>query len=498
MQNTLFRKRDLYLTLIVLSLTCWALYHKVFAIPPDSEILFYVGYPLITGNFNSFIHWLIFDTVELTRLFRQIPLFVQGVVMSLSNDYAFNLHLLSFVFFIITGLLIFLLLRREKVKFGLASLGGILFLIHPTNAINVTKLIHFMGLWGFTFFLLALNLYVYYRDRPKSLWIYALEALSIIFILFSYEMFAVAPLLLVIYEFFIKAHGKLKNINASRLLSSFALWGFLTAAYMALRFAVFQGIGGYESFGQANPISPFLKGGKWLTGLGFLHFSDQTVGWLDIISVLALTLIFIMIFLRKENRYLLIFVPFWFVGASLPFYFVTATYHYVFAFPWIGIIVALILGVNELTLLPFKFFWRTVLISTSVLIMLIWTYETHLGIADVERVIRRDIARTQVVYDRISDKDNSVLIFLAAEKEEPRLLLRLIFWHYPAKVEIKNIMLTGKNINVDKLFREDQTHSASKIYAWRRGDVFTFYPSLDVLLEEVRHYKKPFKTDFTR
>ncbi|RJP76217.1 MAG: hypothetical protein C4524_10460 [Candidatus Zixiibacteriota bacterium] len=476
------------LAFLLLLLLTLLLYHRIFQIPPDNEFIYYIEYPIATEGFGSFVHWLAVEGVESTRFLRQVSFFFQGLAVYATDDYFPALRLLQLLLFALDGWLIFLLLRRENAGFGLAGLGAVLFLVHPIHAINMAKLLHLAAPMFLLFFLAALNVYSAWRDRPrKGPGIYALEGVCLLLLLFTYELAVVAPVLLVLYEGFIKAGGSWSKVKFSRLGPSLALWGGLTVLYLLLRLVIFNGLGGYDTFGQVSLIRPFAQGAKWLSGVGFLHLEGQAPGWLDLAVVTAQLFIFTLL-LRRPNRLLLGFAFAWFSASILPFFFLPATYHYIYALPLVGLAFTLALCLKELPSAFLRPGFRLLPVPALAFTLLLWAAETRPGVRVIEEQLRQDLSAAGELHRRLEPHHGAVTVFLATEREDPHLLLRLARLRHPQAVEVRNLPLSGRTLDSAGLAAEDQTRAGGKIYAWRQtGETFSFYPSLEALLKAMEN-----------
>jgi len=487
MDNSYRLDKQAYWGILLLAMTGLACYFGSLNAPPETEELGLVDYPLILRSYPSFWQWLLQDFIRKMHFIRPVPFFIQGAIVTSLQDHTRVLRLINLAALVATSSLLYLLLWRENVKWLFALLGGAVIIIHPINVINVLKLIHLGNLLGGMFCLLAITLYARYRDRARSGWTYGLEGLIVALMLFSYELYVVSPILLVLYEYFIKAKAKLRGVKQQKLIRSLALWILLIMVYLAIRYWVFRGVGGYRDFWESNPLAPFLKGGKWLPGWGFLHILGQPLGILDFALALILGIIFLVIFANRPNLSLLLFALLWFVGASLPYFVITATYHYVFSFSMVGFIVALALGLDRLVRAGGKKPAATIAIIALILFLGILIYGRPAAIASVVESIKDDSIPSQILADHVGNGGDAVTIFLASERSDSHLLVRVRLLLHPTKVEIRDLVLPLSDADVGMMMQEDQADSAKKVYALRQGRRVTFYPSLIELIEEAKH-----------
>jgi len=458
-------------------------------LPSETEGLGFLDYPLILHQYDSFWQWLLRDFPEKMHFIRPVPFFIQGLIVTGVENHTALLRLVNLTALVISGWLLFKLLRRESVNFQLSILAGMILILHPINVINVLKIIHLGYLLGGMFCLLALNIYASFRDREKPFVIYLLEAGIIAAMLLSYELYVVAPLLLLLYEFFIKAEASSLQMKVRYFFKSLLLWGGLVGGYLLLRLIAFHGVGGYADFWERNPLAPFLKGGKWLSGWGFLHILGQPLGLLDIALLMILAAVVFFIILNKENRTILAFAIFWFIAASLPYFVITATYHYVFAFSLIGCIFALCLSYQRR--LKGKVLSKAVGYAALLLLLMFWLYGHFPATASVIAGIENDHVPAQIIADQIGKEHDQTLVFLASASSDRHIQVRLALLLHPAQITLMEILPPLSPQEENRLYEADSSGMGYRIYALREGRNVAFQPNLSSLLQAAQQLNPP-------
>jgi hypothetical protein len=375
-----------------------------------------------------------------------------------------------------------LLLRRENVAAWLALVGGALYIIHPINVMNGIKLIHLGYLLGGMLCLLALYLYSRYRDQTRSLGSYILEGSIVALMLFSYELYVVSPLLLILYEFFIQARARLSYVSRSALLRSALLWSTLMIVYLGIRWIVFRGVGGYADAWESNPLAPILRGGKWLSGWGFLHLFGESLGFKDALLGLAIGAVGWMLVLRPVGRRLILLAAGWFIVAALPYFAITATEHYVFAFGVIGLVFMLCLGLDELLRSSKGRLQSYLFPSAAALLIMTWIYARAATASHIVGKMQDDSIPAQALSDRMGHSHEDAMVFLATNVSDLHVPLRLELLQYPARMTLREILPPVSADFERALILEDFASVGIKVYALREDRQIRFYSNLSELL----------------
>ncbi len=473
-------RRGIVLAFTVLIVAGFLQYFRILRAPVDCEALGFIAYPLTMGQYSSFWDWLLKNFVEVMGFIRPIPFMIQGALIVGLKDYGFVLHLLNILVLLGISMMITLLLLKEGVKFPFALGAGLIALLHPINALNVVKTTHLGNLLGALFALIALYIYIRSRDKSKKRWAYLPEGILVAAALFSYELYVVLPLLLPIYEFFIKAKGKPKGVNVGRLLPSVIIWSALSAIYAIIRYLTFRGIGGYNDLGGFS-LTPVLKGGYWITGFGFFHLSGQPVGAADVLLFVVLAAVTIFLIFRRSIRHLLLFAGCWFVGASLPFFFIPATYYYVFAFAAFGMIIALAFCLADSFPQSGKGIAGRLVLILMGLLIIFWVRGSQLGVAYHLAEIDNQDLPAKALYDHIGQGSSKVNVYLVAEDDDRHLEIRLALLLYPTRLVLTQILYADANTALRLLSQQQSPDEGATYFALRQGRNISFYSSAEVL-----------------
>jgi len=410
----------------ILALVALINYYRILHEAPTYELLRFIELPLTRGTYGSFWEWLLKDFVVNMRFIRPVPFLIQGLVVKNLPNYTVLLHLINVAVLVIGAGLVFLLLLKENVRWLLAWCGGLMFILYPMNGHSVTEAIGLGSLLGMMLFLGGLYIYAAFRDRPRGVITYIAEGVVIALMLLSYELYVLAPLLLLIYEFFLKAKGHVRQMRLDRLLPSIALWSALTFGYLALRYLVLHGIGGYDFIGF-RLVRPLLSLGKWVSGLGALDIAGHPSGSLKVFA--ALPLILLALSLRKKSLYIALYALCWAVSGSLIFFFFPAFGHHIHLLSALGIILAINLlmesfsesgpraGVSKVTVLSYAY------------LLILWLVGNQLIISERITEARTEVLPAQRLSQEIRDAGAGVTIYWAAEQWNrhipPRLELLL-------------------------------------------------------------------------
>ncbi|MEI6043940.1 MAG: NUDIX domain-containing protein [Chloroflexota bacterium] len=213
-------------------------------------------------------------------------------------------HLFSTGLHTFNSLLVYLLTLLLVRRFGIATLAGLIFALHPIHTEPVSWISGQTDLWA-TFFTLATTCaFVRVRQLEKQKRphrkIYLLALFSFIMALFSKEAAIVLPVGLLAYDFVnggldrlaLKLHNKVAPPGSGwlGLLRYQAPFWLLLLGYFGLRLALFNGLGGYETeAGQLPNFGLFLSSYLHWLALPFgLGGTDGLILLLVVVAFLVL------------------------------------------------------------------------------------------------------------------------------------------------------------------------------------------------------------------
>ena len=163
----------------------------------------------------------------------------------------FGYHFTNLLFHIVNAILIYLILSLVLKNRITALVASLLFALHPVQTEAVNGISFRVDLHAFSFFLLAIFLYIKHSSQkgPKRKFYYAGSIISFIFALFSKEMAITLPFILVLYDYCFGSREKGTEIinRSSRLQSAFGkslkrshiAFFLVSASYMLGRFYLF-------------------------------------------------------------------------------------------------------------------------------------------------------------------------------------------------------------------------------------------------------------------
>lgn len=172
----------------------------------------------------------------------------------------FGYHLTNLLFHILNAILIYLILSLILKNKVTALVASLLFVLHPVQAEAVNGITFREDLHAFTFFLLALFLYIKhpYQENSKRKFYYMGSIICFIFALFSKEMAITLPFILVLYDYCFGSRQKRSEIinRNSRLQSAFVMslkqsyipFFLVGALYMLGRFYLFYDPSGLAKY----------------------------------------------------------------------------------------------------------------------------------------------------------------------------------------------------------------------------------------------------------
>ncbi len=116
-------------------------------------------------------------------------------------------HLFNVVLHALNACLVYMLVRKLVEKKGLAFFAAALFVVHPLNVENVAWISERKSLLSTGFFLLSFIAYMKFRERGPIRF-YFLSILLLILSLLSKTSTVVLPLILTVYEAYIRKHDR--------------------------------------------------------------------------------------------------------------------------------------------------------------------------------------------------------------------------------------------------------------------------------------------------
>jgi len=210
---------------------------------------------------------------------------------------------------------------------------------------------------------------------------------------------------------------------------------------------------------------------------------------LDIALFLILTAIVLFVILSKGSRKLLTFAVLWFIAASLPYFVITATYHYVFAFSLIGCIFAICLCYQRL--LKLKPLPNAAGYAALFLLLMFWLCGRFPATASVIAGIENDHIPAQILADQIGKDKEQALVFLASASSDRHIQVRLALLMHPAQVALMEILPPLSPQEENRLYEADSSWTGHKIYAVREGRQMTFQQDLALLLRAAQRLNPP-------
>ena len=179
---------------------------------------------------------------------------------------AWGFRLVNLLIHVANVLLVLALLRRIGLPAAAASLGALLFGIHPVHAEVVTSVVGRTDLLGTLFVIAALMIFIRYREENRGLLLIGIGACFLIGIL-AKEVTACLPLLMLGWDFLGRPGGDRPGLKP-RWLAPYLVIGVLLALYLPLRLTVIGALGPLEEntvfFGD-----PWQA--RWGTMLGVLY-----------------------------------------------------------------------------------------------------------------------------------------------------------------------------------------------------------------------------------
>ncbi len=216
-------------------------------------------------------------------------------------------HLFSTGLHVANSLLVcwlaWLLLRR----IGAATVAGLVFGLQPIHTEPVAWISGQTDLWATLFTLLSAGSFVrarqLQRQKRRSLGIYLVALAAFVMALFSKEAAIALPLALVAYDVMsagldwglrkrlaTEKGSPTASLNLRQVLLYQVPFWLVLAGYFGLRFALFKGIGGYETAGQDPNILLYLQANlRWLAFPFKLGGTDGLILLAVVIAFLGLT-----------------------------------------------------------------------------------------------------------------------------------------------------------------------------------------------------------------
>jgi ADP-ribose pyrophosphatase YjhB (NUDIX family)/dolichol kinase len=202
---------------------------------------------------------------------------------------------------LLVWLLVWLILRRG----GAATVAGIIFALQPVHTESVSWISGQTDLWA-TFFALAsscafVRARQLQRQKRPSFALYLVSLLAFVMGLLSKESAAALPLVLLGYDVVSQGLDRLlgkRPANPQKRASGFAQFALfqapfwlVLAGYFGLRFALFNGLGGYTvEAGQSLEFPVYLRTNlRWLAAPFQLGGTDGLILLAAILAFLALT-----------------------------------------------------------------------------------------------------------------------------------------------------------------------------------------------------------------
>lgn len=192
--------------------------------------------------------------------YRPITTLTFFIDYSLWDLNVFGYHLTNLLFHILNAILIYLILSLILKNRITALVASLLFALHPVQAEVVNGITFREDLHSFTFFLLALLLYIkhHYQKGSKRKFYYMGSIISFIFALFSKEMAVTLPFILLLFDYCFGSRPKRSEIinRNSRLQSAFGMslkrshiaFFLVGALYMVGRFHFFYNPSGLAKY----------------------------------------------------------------------------------------------------------------------------------------------------------------------------------------------------------------------------------------------------------
>ncbi|MDD2778047.1 MAG: hypothetical protein PHY36_00675 [Methanocellales archaeon] len=161
----------------------------------------------------------------------------------------FGYHLTNVLLNTLNALLILFIMIKLGTKRMFSFVAAIMFLLIPYNSISVSWISHRSDIIMTLFFLISFLSFIIFYSKPDKRMYYLLSVLCFVFSLMSKEQAVTLPFILLFY-----AYIMYNDIPKRYLLSYFAI----LSSYMAFRFFIFSGIGGYGTWyplWQAIPLN---------------------------------------------------------------------------------------------------------------------------------------------------------------------------------------------------------------------------------------------------
>lgn len=162
-----------------------------------------------------------------------------GLLYKLSGENSFVFHFNSVLFHVLNAFLLFLLFKKLNFSRATATIGGLLFLIHPVQTEAVAYISGFADVLALTFFISGLLLFIEAEIRnAKTILYQSLGIFLYILALFTKESMVVILPLSIITIFYVKYIYK-KEISTKKLVQ-FIPVTLVCVIYLALKFTVFN------------------------------------------------------------------------------------------------------------------------------------------------------------------------------------------------------------------------------------------------------------------